>query len=403
MSNLNMVPSGERIKIAIFGKRNAGKSSLINALTNQDLAIVSPVLGTTTDPVEKNMELLPLGAVTLVDTPGIDDTGDLGQLRVEKAYQWLDKSDIVLLVLDSREEMDEMELALLSLIKQRGLPYLLVWNKKDLLEETVLPKKEGIYVSAETKEGIEELKEALGKFEQAKKSDDLLSGVSYLKKKIVLVIPIDKAAPKGRIIHPQQQAIRAALDRDLISVVLTPQKLASYLETNQDTDLVICDSQVFKEVSALVPEEIPLTSFSILMARYRGDFKTLIEGVLGIEHLKDGDTILIAEGCTHHRQCEDIGTVKLPRWIQAYNKKTLNFAFTSGGTFPKDLSEYALVVHCGGCMLGRAELISRIGVAKSKGVPMTNYGVLIAYMNGILKRTLSPFEEVRDLRERINQ
>ena len=230
-----------------------------------------------------------------------------------------------------------------------------------------------------------------------------MSGVSYLKKKIVLVIPIDKAAPKGRIIHPQQQAIRAALDRDLISVVLTPQKLASYLETNQDTDLVICDSQVFKEVSALVPEEIPLTSFSILMARYRGDFKTLIEGVLGIEHLKDGDTILIAEGCTHHRQCEDIGTVKLPRWIQAYNKKTLNFAFTSGGTFPKDLSDYALVVHCGGCMLGRAELISRIGVAKSKGVPMTNYGVLIAYMNGILKRTLSPFEEVRDLRERINQ
>lgn len=396
--SLNQTPSGERLKIALFGKRNAGKSSLINAITGQELSIVSEVLGTTTDPVEKNMELLPLGPVTFIDTPGLDDEGELGQKRVEKALEWLFKADIALVVLDSTIGLSETETKLLKILKEGQVPHLLVWNKVDLLEDFEV--KEGLKVSVDKKIGIEALKESIGTLLKVEDEKDLLTGIVKEGDKVVLVIPIDKSAPKGRLILPQQQAIRSLLDKNAIAISLTPDKLPSYLKERK-VDLVICDSQVFKEVSEMVPEEIPLTSFSILMARYKGDLALLVEGVLGLEKLTDGSKVLISEGCTHHRQCEDIGTVKLPRWLTEYTKKNLDFHFTSGGTFPKNLEDYQLVVHCGACMLGKREVLRRLYLSKNNDVPITNYGVVIAYMNGILKRTLSPFSELEALRKEI--
>lgn len=396
--SLNQTPSGERLKIALFGKRNAGKSSLINAITGQELSIVSEVLGTTTDPVEKNMELLPLGPVTFIDTPGLDDEGELGQKRVEKALEWLFKADIALVVLDSTIGLSEIETKLLKTLKESQVPHLLVWNKVDLLADFEV--KEGLKVSADKKIGIEALKESIGTLLKVEDERDLLTGIVKEGDKVVLVIPIDKSAPKGRLILPQQQAIRSLLDKNAIAISLTPDKLSSYLKESK-VDLVVCDSQVFKEVSEMVPEEIPLTSFSILMARYKGDLALLVEGVLGLEKLTDGSKVLISEGCTHHRQCEDIGTVKLPRWLTDYTKKNLDFHFTSGGTFSKTLEDYQLVVHCGACMLGKREVLRRLYLSKNDGVPITNYGVVIAYMNGILKRTLSPFSELEALRKEI--
>lgn len=396
--SLNQTPGGERLKIALFGRRNAGKSSLINAITGQDLAIVSDVLGTTTDPVEKNMELLPLGPVTFIDTPGLDDTGILGKKRVEKALEWLAKADIALVVLDGQVGMTDLEKKLLETLKENQIPHLLIWNKMDLVKE--IKVKEGLSVSASKGFGIEEVKNALGKLLKVGEERDLLTDVVKAGDRVVLVIPLDKAAPKGRLILPQQQAIRSLLDKNAIAIVLPPDRLSSYLKDNH-VDLVICDSQIFKEVSELVPMEIALTSFSILMARYKGELNLLVEGVLGLEALKDGSKVLISEGCTHHRQCEDIGTVKMPKWISAYTKKEVYYHFTSGGSFPKDLSEFDLIVHCGACMLGRREVLRRLYLSKENHIPITNYGVIIAYMNGILKRTLSPFRELDALRKEL--
>lgn len=398
MMSLNQTPSGERLKIALFGRRNAGKSSLINAITGQSLAIVSDVLGTTTDPVEKNMELLPLGPVTLIDTPGLDDEGVLGKKRVEKALEWLAKADIALVVIDSQKGMGDTEKALVERIKAQNIPYLLIWNKIDLAGD--VEALEGLRVSAEKNIGIEALKNALGKLAKSEAERDILDGVVKEGDKVVLVIPIDKAAPKGRLILPQQQVIRSLLDHNALAICLSLDKLEGYLKAHP-VDLVICDSQIFKEVSALVPEGLALTSFSILMARYKGELSLLVKGVLGLEALKDGSKVLISEGCTHHRQCEDIGTVKLPKWISAYTKKELSYHFTSGGSFPKVLGEYDLIVHCGACMLNRREVLRRLYFSADEGVLITNYGVIIAYMNGILKRTLSPFSEFDALRKEI--
>lgn len=396
--SLNQTPSGERLKIALFGRRNAGKSSLINAITGQSLAIVSDVLGTTTDPVEKNMELLPLGPVTFIDTPGLDDEGALGKKRVEKALEWLAKADLALVVIDSQKGMGDTEKALLERIKAQNIPYLLIWNKVDLVGN--VESSEGLRVSAEKNIGIEDLKNAIGKLAKDEAERDILDGVVKEGDKVVLVIPIDKAAPKGRLILPQQQVIRSLLDHNALAICLSLDKLEGYLKAHP-VDLVICDSQIFKEVSALVPEGLALTSFSILMARYKGELSLLVKGVLGLEALKDGSKVLISEGCTHHRQCEDIGTVKLPKWISAYTKKELSYHFTSGGSFPKALGEYDLIVHCGACMLNRREVLRRLYFSADEGVLITNYGVIIAYMNGILKRTLSPFSELDALRKEI--
>jgi len=398
MNNLNQTPTSERTHIAFFGVRNAGKSSLINAVTGQELAIVSPVPGTTTDPVYKAMELLPLGPVVLIDTPGIDDSGELGDQRIKKTRQALNKSDAAVLVADANCELAEADKELIKLFKENEIPYIIAFNKSDLLLGQNENRGSGyIFVSATTGQGIHELKEhiaALCKSEEPQQRlvADLVEPSDF----VVLVTPIDKAAPKGRLILPQQQVIRDILEANAVSIVTKENELKHILKNlGKKPRLVITDSQIFDKVAADTPLDIPLTSFSILMARYKGLLDDAVKVVATIESIEDGDKILIAEGCTHHRQCDDIGTVKLPRWIKNYTGKNPEFCFCSGGGFPSELAEYKLIVHCGGCMLNTREMQNRAQMAKRAGVPMTNYGILIAGMQGILKRSIEVFPHLR--------
>lgn len=385
---MNDTPVAERLHIGIFGRRNAGKSSVINAITGQSLAIVSDVKGTTTDPVEKAMELLPLGPVVLIDTAGLDDHTELGDLRMQKTWQVLRKTDMALLVVDARQGMEQEDEEIRKAIEKKGIPYLIVMNKADLLEETPDQRGDAVWVSAKTGANMEALKEAIvQKAAQGQEEKRLLGDLLELGDMVVLVVPIDKAAPKGRLILPQQQAIRDILEAGATAVVCRDTELVEALGgLAKPPALVVTDSQVFEKVAKIVPEHIPLTSFSILFARYKGDLPLAIQGAAALKTLKDGDRILIAEGCTHHRQCGDIGTVKLPSWIRQFTGVEPAFHFTSGTEFPEDLGVYKLVVHCGGCMLNQREMQYRIERTKDQGVPMTNYGVLIAYMNGILAR-----------------
>lgn len=424
--SLNNTPSAERLHIGIFGKRNAGKSSIINALTGQNLAIVSDIKGTTTDPVLKSMELLPLGPVVIIDTPGLDDDADvLGALRIQKAYQMLNKTDIAVLVVDGTVGMTEEDNKILARIQDKNIPYIVVLNKADLAVSTACPdnqsdsdackaldsikskivescqivKEHILWVSAQNHDNIQELKELIGKLVPSSDDDrrivgDLIKPMDL----IVLVVPIDSAAPKGRLILPQQQTIRDILESGAVSIVVRETELADTLKKlGRNPDLVITDSQAFKQVSAIVPENVPLTSFSILFARYKGNLKTVVHGAFTLDKLKNGDKILISEGCTHHRQCGDIGTVKLPNLIRKYTGKDFQFEFTSGTEFPSDLSSYQLIIHCGGCMLNEREMKYRLKCAEDAGIPMTNYGTAIAYMNGILKRSTAIFEELSEL------
>lgn len=448
--SLNNTPSAERLHIGIFGKRNAGKSSVINALTGQNLAIVSDIKGTTTDPVLKSMELLPLGPVVIIDTPGLDDDADvLGTLRIQKAYQMLNKTDIAILVIDGTVGMTEEDKKILTRIQDKNIPYIVVLNKADLVSPATLdnnatccdtnnsckectdsyisvnpgesvashktmdsvmaniietfpiPKEHVLWVSAQDHSNIQELKELIGKLIPSSDNDryivrDLIRPMDL----IVLVVPIDSAAPKGRLILPQQQTIRDILESGAVSIVVRETELADTLKKlGRDPDLVITDSQAFKQVSAIVPEHVPLTSFSILFARYKGNLKTVVHGAYTLDRLKKGDKILISEGCTHHRQCGDIGTVKLPNLIRRYTEKDFEFEFTSGTEFPLNLSEYQLIIHCGGCMLNEREMKYRLKCAEDAHIPMTNYGTAIAYMNGILNRSISIFRDTLDLKE----
>lgn len=397
---LNQTPSGDRIHIGIFGQRNAGKSSLINALTGQSLSIVSDVAGTTTDPVYKAMELLPLGPVMLIDTPGMDDEGELGALRVKKTLQVLNKTDLAVLVCDARLGITEKDQMILNKCREKAIPILVVLNKMDLGGAAEPPEgTEAIYVSAATGENIPALKEKLAVMgnvqdEKLRLVADLLRPSDF----VVLVVPIDKAAPKGRLILPQQQTIRDILEADAVSVVVKEYELRETLQTlGKKPRLVITDSQVFAKVSADTPPEIPLTSFSILFARYKGMLEAAVVGAAKLDRLADGDTVLIAEGCTHHRQCDDIGTVKIPRWMSQHTGKQLHFEFTSGGEFPDELGKYSLIVHCGGCMLNDREMKYRTKCAQDAGVPITNYGIAIAHMQGILKRSVAPFPYIASL------
>lgn len=391
MSTLNQTPAGERVCIAFFGRRNAGKSSLVNAFTGQEIAIVSDVKGTTTDPVYKAMELLPLGPVQIVDTPGIDDEGALGELRVRRTRQVLNKTDLAILVTDATQPLGPVEQELLELIRGKEIPCILVRNKADLLEN--IPK-DGFFASAKTGFHIQELKElaahAIGQEPERPLVRDLLSPGDVA----VLVVPIDKAAPKGRLILPQQQTIRDVLEAGASALVCRDSELAQTLEKlAAPPKIVITDSQVFGKVDRIVPPEIPLTSFSILMARYKGDLALTVAGARVLDGLKDGDKVLISEGCTHHRQCGDIGTEKLPNWIRRHTGAEPEFHFTSGRDFPEDVSGYRLVIHCGGCMLSPREMRWRQRCCQDQGVPITNYGIAIAHLNGILRRTVAPFGE----------
>ncbi len=395
--SLNSTPASDRVHIGFFGRRNAGKSSVVNAVTGQNLAIVSDVKGTTTDPVYKAMELLPLGPVMIIDTPGIDDEGALGELRIKKTRQVLNKTDVAVLVVDGTEGKKQSDEELIGMFQKKGLPYVVVYNKADLCGPTAEKNSPNeIWVSAMEGSNIYELKELIARLAATQEPQqrivaDLLSPSDF----VVLVVPIDKAAPKGRLILPQQQTIRDILEADAVSIVVKENELKNTLKRlGQKVRLVITDSQVFAGVSADTPEDIPLTSFSILFARYKGNLELTVKGVRAIEALKDGDRVLICEGCTHHRQCDDIGTVKIPRWIRQYTGKQLEFDFTSGTEFPDELGEYAMVVHCGGCMLNEREMKYRLQCAEDQGVPVTNYGILMAYINGILKRSLEPFPQI---------
>ena len=392
--SLNNTPSGERVHIGFFGRRNAGKSSVVNAVTGQDLAVVSDVKGTTTDPVSKAMELLPLGPVMIIDTPGFDDEGMLGQLRVRKTRQVLNKTDIAVLVTDGTEPLQDTDRELLAMFREKEIPYLVVRNKCDLLGEVPAEAEGEIYVSALTGRNIYELKERIAALRQETAERRLIGDKLKPGDFVVLVVPIDKAAPKGRLILPQQQTIRDILEANAAAIVVKETELAGTLERLEKPDLVITDSQVFGSVSKIVPREVPLTSFSILMARYKGLLEEAVKGAAAVENLRDGDTVLVAEGCTHHRQCNDIGTVKIPQWLRQYTGKELNIRACAGTEFPEDLSEYALVIHCGGCMLGEREVRYRMKCAADQGVPITNYGTLIAYLNGILGRSIEIFPEL---------
>ena len=402
----NATPSSERVHIGIFGKRNAGKSSLINAITGQNLAIVSEAKGTTTDPVYKAMELLPLGPVMIIDTPGIDDEGVLGSLRIQKAYQVLNKTDIALVIIDAAVGPSAEDLRLIERINTKKIPLLIVINKCETINEdkktayqALLPNGKLLFVSAEQKLNIFELKEAIAQTVPADENKaqivaDLLSPSDF----VVLVVPIDSAAPKGRLILPQQQTIRDILEADAAAIVVKENELTNTLQNlGKRPKLVITDSQVFKKVAAETPADILLTSFSILFARYKGNLQTAVQGVTALENLEDGDKILVGEGCTHHRQCDDIGTVKLPRWIKEYTGKNPEFIFTSGTEFPLDLSPYKMIIHCGACMLNEREMQYRIKCAADQNIPFTNYGITIAYINGILKRTVEPFPQIYKL------
>lgn len=401
MSNLNATPASERVHIGIFGKRNAGKSSLINALTGQDLAIVSSIRGTTTDPVYKAMELLPLGPVMFIDTPGIDDEGTLGSQRVQKAYQVLNKTDIAVLVLDAVTGPGPEDQLLLAQILSRKLPVVIVYNKSDLpLGKVITPKETPgavtCRVSSTSKTGIRELKEILARLQpQSTMAPPLVADLLHPGDMIVLVVPVDSAAPKGRLILPQQQTIRDILDAGAHALVTKEDSLKETLAAlKAKPQLVITDSQAFKKVNADTPSDILLTSFSILMARHKGNLESAVKGVLAFQNLQDGDKVLIAEGCTHHRQCEDIGTVKMPNWVENFTGKKLQFTWTSGGEFPAELSTFKLIIHCGGCMLNEKEMQHRYQEALAQKIPMTNYGLAIAHMHGILKRSLSIFPEL---------
>jgi [FeFe] hydrogenase H-cluster maturation GTPase HydF len=395
---LNNTPSSERIHIGIFGKRNAGKSSLINAITGQNLAVVSDVAGTTTDPVSKAMELLPLGPVLFIDTPGLDDVGELGEMRVAKSYQAMNKTDIALLAVDSTNDFDNDELTVIKRLNEKNIPFIIVITKSDKANKVDIPteyKEKTISVSSKTGENINELKELIAKLRPTGENPnrivaDLLQPNDF----VVLVVPIDSAAPKGRLILPQQQTIRDILDSSAVSIVTRDTELEATLKNlGQSPKLVITDSQAFEKVSKIVPENIPLTSFSILFARYKGNLQTVVNGAKALETLIDGDKILISEGCTHHRQCEDIGTVKLPKWIEEYTGKKFDFKFTSGTEFPVDLSPYKLIVHCGGCTLNEREMKYHLRCANEQNIPITNYGILISYMQKILMRCINVFPE----------
>ena len=390
---LNDTPSGERIHIGFFGMCNSGKSSLINRITSQQVSLVSDISGTTTDPVKKAMELLPLGPVVFIDTPGFDDTGALGSLRVKRTRETLDLCDASVLVTEN-DSLNRDETELLDLIKKRNIPYFIVRNKTDLgiPDPDSIKNFDMFRVSALTGDGIEELKEKIasslsGSVKQIRYIADLIDPGDT----VVLVIPIDTSAPKGRLILPQQLALRDILDADAVSVVTGVERLPETLDKlKRKPALVITDSQVFSRVMKLVPEDIPLTSFSILMARYKGFLDTALKGAMAIDNLEDGASVLISEGCTHHRQCGDIGTVKLPAWINKYTGKKLNFSYTQGHGFPDDISSYDLIIHCGGCMLNDAEMHNRMDKAVNARIPFTNYGIAIARMNGILDRCSAP-------------
>ena len=408
---MNETPSADRVHIGFFGRRNAGKSSIVNKVTGQELAVVSDVKGTTTDPVSKAMELLPMGPVVIIDTPGIDDEGHLGELRVRKAKQVLNRVDVAVLVVDATLGKTSVDEELIHIFKEKEIPYLVVYNKSDLLPE----KKEGlshekpdqkadtitqepfIYASAAIGENIYELKEKIASLAvtddlKLRLVGDLLEPSDFA----ILVVPIDKAAPKGRLILPQQQTIRDVLEAGAAAIVIKENELSNALKTlGKKPKLVITDSQVFAKVSKETPEDIWLTSFSILFARFKGNLKTAAAGAAAIDRLKDGDKILISEGCTHHRQCDDIGTVKLPRWIRNYTGKDLEFEYSSGREFPEDVTKYSLIVHCGGCMLNEREMRYRQKCALDQEIPITNYGIAIAYMQGILKRCVEMFPDVR--------
>ena len=402
---LNDKVSAERVHIGFFGLRNAGKSSVVNAVTGQSLSLVSETKGTTTDPVQKTMELLPIGPVVIIDTPGIDDVGTLGEMRVKRALQVLDKTDIAILVVDADKGLQQADQELLKLFEEKKIPHITVYNKSDLLAtvpslpEKQQEKNDAIYVSAKSGDQIYELKERIGALTKAasEKANEkrIVADLIQPEDVVVLVVPIDSAAPKGRLILPQQQTIRDVLESGAISVVTRETELPQTLRAlGKKPALVITDSQAFQKVNADTPADVPLTSFSILFARYKGDLKEAVHGAAQLDKLQNGDTVLISEGCTHHRQCGDIGTVKLPNWIRNYTGKELSFEFTSGGEFPEDLSPYALVVHCGGCMLNDREMKARIARAVAQNVPITNYGICIAQVHGILKRSVELFSDV---------
>ena len=386
--SLNATPSGERVHIGFFGRRNAGKSSVVNAVTGQNLAIVSDVLGTTTDPVLKAMELLPLGPVVIIDTPGIDDEGELGALRVRRSYQMLNKTDVAVLVVDSAVGLTDEDKKLLEKIRQKQIPYVIAYNKSDK-QKTETADEHEISVSAATGEHIHELKELIARLAKPVVSDKRI--VSFMLDKediVVLVVPIDGAAPKGRLILPQQQTIRDIIDAHAVCMVTQPEELPQTLNAlAKKPKMVITDSQAFGIVNKMVPQDILLTSFSILFAHYKGNLRLAMQGAAALDTLTDGDTILMAEGCTHHRQCDDIGTVKIPRLIRRYTGKDVQFVWTSGTEFPDSLRPYKMVIHCGGCMLGEREMQYRLKCAEDEGIPITNYGIAIAHMNGILSRS----------------
>lgn len=410
---LNSTPSANRVHIGFFGRRNAGKSSVVNAVTGQELAVVSDTKGTTTDPIYKSMELLPIGPVMIIDTPGFDDEGALGELRVRKTKQVLNKTDIAVLVVDATEGKKQCDEELIRIFKEKEIPYIIVNNKADLLSDEIsekvcqnnvseqrkaeqnalLSSGQEQYVSALTGAGIYELKECIGKLTPNEDMTlKIVGDLLHLGDFVVLVVPIDSAAPKGRLILPQQQTIRDVLEANAAAIVVKESELKQTLEQlGRSPAMVITDSQVFERVSEEVSEEIPLTSFSILMARYKGYLETAVNGVAAIDHLKDGDKILISEGCTHHRQCDDIGTVKVPRWLKQHTGKELIIETSSGTEFPEDLTSYALVIHCGGCMLNEREVKYRMKCAEDQKVPFTNYGIAIAQMKGILKRSIELF------------
>ena len=400
---MNETPSADRVHIGFFGKRNAGKSSIVNKVTGQELAVVCDVKGTTTDPVSKAMELLPMGPVVIIDTPGIDDEGHLGELRVRKAKQVLNRVDVAVLVVDATVGKTSVDEELIRIFKEKEIPYLVVYNKADLLKNQTEHihgeenSEVSIYASAATGQNIYELKEKIATLAvtddlKLRLAGDLLKPSDF----VILVVPIDKAAPKGRLILPQQQTIRDVLEAGAAAIVIKENELKNTLNTlGKKPKLVITDSQAFARVSEETPEDIWLTSFSILFARLKGNLKTAAAGAAALDKLKDGDKILISEGCTHHRQCDDIGTVKLPRWIRNYTGKELGFEYSSGREFPEDVTKYSLIVHCGGCMLNEREMRYRQKCAADQEIPITNYGIAIAYMQGILKRCVEMFPDVK--------
>ena len=395
--SLNATPSGERVHIGFFGRRNAGKSSVVNAFTGQELSVVSEVKGTTTDPVLKSMELLPLGPVVIMDTPGFDDEGALGELRVKKTKQVLNRADCAVLVVDATVGLTHVDRELLALFREKNLPYLIAYNKSDLAAAPGELEEPGLLVSAKTGENIHELKERVARLvDREGPQPHLVADLLAPGDLVVLVVPIDSAAPKGRLILPQQQTIRDILEARAVSVVTGVEELPQTLQSlGKAPRLVITDSQAFGAVNKLVPRQIPLTSFSILMARYKGTLDQSAAGAAQLDQLQDGDKVLLSEGCTHHRQCEDIGTVKIPRWLREYTGKDLVLEHSSGRDFPEDLSPYRLIIHCGGCMLGEREMAYRQKTAQDAGVPFTNYGMAIAQMHGILQRSLEPLAAAR--------